>query len=103
MGLNIVMNMGKHGGVYAYQLYEIAFIKGREVVFEIRRGDSLRVMHNFNDLNGTREDRKRSLTTFHPDLEPALRACAVLMEGISNRCWDMDFPKKPEKKTKKKR
>ncbi len=106
-GLNIVLVSGKNGGVFAYQLYEVCLLRRKkkvtEVSYEIRRGDNLRTYYGFSDLNGTDKQKKRSLRTFHPELEPAIRACAVLMERISNTCWDFDMPEKQKSKKEKRK
>lgn len=96
VGINVVGSVKGH--VYAYQLYDCLFTDGHS---EIMRGSNLRTYYNSNDLNGTEVQKKASLVTFHPEFEPALRACVALLEGISNRCWDFDLPDKPKKKRKK--
>lgn len=109
IGINVVMSTGKGGGLYAYQLYESAYRvkrKGKkydDINWEVRRGDNLRVMHGFQDLNGTDAEKKECARTLHPHMEPALRASAILLERVGNLCWDFDQPRKPKKRSNRKK
>jgi hypothetical protein len=96
VGIHVVGNM--KGPIFSYQLYDCVYTDGHS---EIRRGQNLRTYYGTQDMNGTKEQIKKSMLSLRPDLEPAMRACQVLLEKISNSCLDLDTPK--TKKAKKPR
>lgn len=96
VGINILW--GK-AGVSAYQLYDITYQDEKSIYCRIERGQSLRTMPGFEDMNGTPAQIKVAGRSLRWDLAPAMQACHTLMKAIGNACWRLDAPK--EKKEKK--
>jgi hypothetical protein len=91
VGINILW--GK-SGVSAYQLYDISYDDGS---CGIERGQSVRTLPGFEDMNGTKAQIKEASRSLRPDLEAAMQAAHILLARIGDACWDLDAPKKKGK------
>lgn len=82
---------GSNYPVAAYQTYRIAYDDGST---EIDRG---RTLHS---LPGMSLEGSKMPEDVRPDLMAHMLAAQILLESISNACWDLDVPK-PKKRKKK--
>jgi hypothetical protein len=84
-----------------YGLYEVSVIFWNGNVLhqmtKLERGHSVRSYPNFDDLNGTRARKSRSLIAFKPELADHMQAAAPLLKTMEywaehvDREYGMDF------------
>jgi hypothetical protein len=73
----------------AFQLYEVLYSDGSS---DVRRGQNLRTIHGFQDLNGTKAQKKKAAKSLRVDFEAPLIAAHILLERVSDALWDLDKP-----------
>lgn len=85
------MGMSIYGGVrFPFQFnmnYELQWSDGSTTV---QRGNSVRTVPFFQDLNGTKAQKKVAGETFRPELGTILNAAKILFAALENACFEVD-------------
>lgn len=68
-------------------IYRISWENG-SVSWDV--GRDIQVMPGYEHMNGTAKQKEEAKRNLRPDLEPAMRAAKILLDGIERACWDLD-------------